>query len=61
MADCNMILRTDEFCKRKGTWRPASIPMAKDEWFCKPHATLIAKRQGTYGVYQEGKDVEEFA
>lgn len=57
---CSMYLsREDDYCQRKGLWRPASIPMNPDWWFCKQHAKQIAQEEGTYGVYQHNGEVEE--
>ncbi len=53
------LAREDDYCQRKALWRPASIPMNPDWWFCKQHAKQIAQEEGTYGVYRQGGEVEE--
>jgi hypothetical protein len=57
---CTMYLtREDDYCQRTALWRPASIPMNPDWWFCKQHAKQIAQEEGTYGIYRHNGEVEE--
>lgn len=50
----------DDYCGKPAEWRPANIPMAPFEWFCREHAVEIAQREGVYGVYHvHRKDVVE--
>lgn len=45
----------EAFCARRTAWwRPANLPMAKGEWFCKQHAKRIAREEGMFGVYYRG-------
>lgn len=55
-----MFLVGDDYCDKKVGWRPANIPLAPFEWFCREHAVEIARREGVYGVYSmDRRDVVE--
>lgn len=58
---CSYLLDSDELCRRPALWRPANLPMAKDEWYCRQHAVEIADRVGTYGIYQQDGPVFELS
>ena len=54
------ILVNDDYCDKPAEWRPANIPMAFGEWFCREHAVQIAQQEGVFGVYnRNSRDVVE--
>jgi hypothetical protein len=61
LLGCVFLTDNDDLCGDLGNhWRPANIPVAKFEWFCRAHAIQIAQEAGVYGIYNiNSRDVVE--